>query len=258
MPWNPHQYLGFQQERLRPALDLLNAIPDLPSAKPVIIDLGCGPGHLSELLTARWPESDYTGIDDSQSMLSVAQGNFPQHRWICSSIQHWKPTAPPDLIFSNAALHWLDDHQTLFPRLMRMLKPGGVLAVQMPNNFLEYSHQIAFAIARTPAFQSCLAHVIRPQPVHDPVIYHEWLTPFSDGVSCWQTQYFQVLRGANPVADWTRGSLLVPILDALGPELGEVFEKAYREQIAMAYPSHPDGWTWFPFKRLFVMARKRV
>ncbi len=255
MPWNPSQYLGFKAQRLRPAIDLLNAIPELPSQAPSIVDLGCGPGQLSELLLQRWPAARYCGVDGSVEMLAQAASQWPTLRWQHADIANWQPDGPVDLIYSNAALHWLDDHADLMARLMSYLTPGGVLAVQMPNNFLEASHQCAFELARQPEFAAVLERIIRPQPVHPAARYWEWLKPLASHIDLWQTQYCQGMQGENPVADWTKGSLLVPILDALGPQQGPVFEQRYRLAIQQAYPPLPDGTTLFPFKRFFMIAQ---
>jgi trans-aconitate 2-methyltransferase len=133
MSWNPDQYLKFAQPRLRLAIDLMARIA-LTSPKG-IFDLGCGTGNMTRLLQARWPDARITGIDSSAAMLEQALANPSGIRWVQESLSDWRPDVPADLVYSNAALHWLPDHDRLFPALFDALAPGGVLAVQMPRNF---------------------------------------------------------------------------------------------------------------------------
>ncbi|MCH8237725.1 MAG: methyltransferase domain-containing protein, partial [Proteobacteria bacterium] len=136
--WNPGQYLKFAGHRLRPAVDLLARI-DIDSPETVF-DLGCGPGNVTALLAERWPEAHITGVDGSAPMLARAGAEHPGISWLEADLAAWEPEKPADLLFSNAALHWLDGHGSLFPRLMGHLNPGGVLAAQMPGNFAQPSH----------------------------------------------------------------------------------------------------------------------
>ncbi len=119
--WDPAQYLRFSNERLRPALDLLAQIP-LDTARHVV-DLGCGPGNVTPILKQRFPEADVLGIDGSPDMLAKARTAAPDCRFETGDFNTWAPASPPDLIYSNAALHWVTGHETLFPRLLKTLPP---------------------------------------------------------------------------------------------------------------------------------------
>src|SRR3990167_6871390 len=123
MAWDPKTYLAFGAERTRPAADLLARIP-LPSPKRVA-DLGCGPGNSTALLRTRWPEAEIDGIDLSPEMLSDTRSSGVEARFIAADIATWSPDAPYDVIYSNAALQWLGDHERLFPRLLSFVTPGG-------------------------------------------------------------------------------------------------------------------------------------
>lgn len=252
MPWNPEQYLAFGDLRLRPALDLLGRIPLENPAR--VVDLGCGPGNVTGLLAGRWPGARVTGVDSSPDMLAKAAAGQPGIEWQQADVATWTPPAPCDLIFSNAALHWVDDHPRLFPRLVDSLAPGGVLAVQMPNNYAAPSHQCAFEAACAGPWRDTLAPLLRPAPLLTVEAYHDLLAGSGARVEIWQTEYLQVLEGDNPVADWTRGSLLVPLLEALAEPERSAFEADYRRRVAAAYPRRPDGRTLFPFRRLFMVA----
>src|SRR6185436_4787551 len=130
MAWDPAQYLSFADHRLRPAIDLLHRIPLTRPA--TIVDLGCGAGNVTKVLRERWPEARVTGVDGAPAMLDRARTVDPAVAWELADLRNWRPPKPVDLLYSNAALHWLDDHATLFPALAGRLAPGGILAVQMP------------------------------------------------------------------------------------------------------------------------------
>jgi len=141
MTWDPTLYLKFGSDRLRPALDLLARVG--LQAPKVVVDLGCGAGNVTQALRARWPDARQThiiGVDSSPEMLARAAKTEPSAEWVQADISTWTPEAPVDLVFSNAALHWLPGHEKLFPRLMNFVKPGGELAVQMPNQTSAPSH----------------------------------------------------------------------------------------------------------------------
>jgi len=247
--WNPQTYLKFSTERLRPARDLMAQIPLSQPQK--IVDLGCGAGNVTALLQDRWPEAQVCGIDSSPDMLAQAQNDYPHMIWQQADIGDWRAQEPPDLIFSNACLHWLGDHARLFPRLLHNLKTGGILALQMPNNFAAPTHQ---------AIRDVLGadHPLAPGfPVATTQQYYDWLTPFCAALNIWQTRYLHVLEGDTPVADWTRGAALRPMLDGLkDPQERAAFEKAYRQHIAQAYPPQANGKTLLPFERLFMVCVK--
>ncbi len=252
--WDPAQYLRFAGHRLRPALDLLNRI-DLERPEAVA-DLGCGAGNVTRWLARRWPEADVTGIDGSGAMLAKAAEALPEVRWRQADIAAWAPDRPQDLIWSNAALHWLPDHEALFPKLAGHLAPGGVLAVQMPCNFTEPSHTAMADAARDGPWIDALEPLLKPAPVREPAFYHRLLAPAVSELDLWETTYFQLLEGENPVAEWTKGTWLKPMLDALTGDWRNGFEAAYRARVAAAYPPGPDGRTLFPFRRLFFVAKR--
>ncbi|WP_419798445.1 MAG: methyltransferase domain-containing protein [Terasakiella sp.] len=248
--WNPQTYLKFGQERLRPALDLLAQIPlEQPQT---LVDLGCGPGNVTALLKQKWPHAHVTGIDSSPDMLNQARENHPDIDWVETDIATWQPDQKIDLIFSNACLHWLGNHDILFPKLLDHLNEGGILAVQMPNNFAAPTHQ---------AIRDILGedHPLCPgYPVSECCDYYQWLAPKCERLDIWETTYTHVLSGDNPVADWTKGAALRPVLDGI-KDKGEkqAFEQTYRDHISQAYPTLSNGKTLLPFKRLFMVCLKK-
>jgi trans-aconitate 2-methyltransferase len=259
VPWNPAQYLQFEGERLRPALDLLTRVP-LENPR-TIIDLGCGSGNVTRLLGERWPNAQIVGVDSSPSMLQQARTAMlgdPRYTFVAADLAHWQPAAPADLVYSNAALHWLPDHAALFARVAAMVTPAGALAVQMPDNFRAPSHTLIAQLARSERWREQLAHIVRESPVATAAAYFGWLAPLMSTVDIWLTEYLQVLPprsdGEHPVAAWTKGTWLVPLLEVLDEEARGAFLRDYMLLLARDYPARPDGRTLFPFRRLFIIA----
>jgi trans-aconitate 2-methyltransferase len=255
VPWDPAQYLKFAGHRLRPAIDLLSRIDAEDPAE--VYDLGAGAGNVTRLLKDRWPDAHVTGVDDSQEMLAKAAAAAPEITWQRADLAAWRPARRADVIYSNAALHWIVDHDRLFPDLVATLAPGGVLAVQMPRNFSAPSHTAIAEAARSGPWRARLEPLLRPAPVAEPAFYFDLLAPRVAALDIWETEYLQVLEGENPVKEWTKGTWLRPLLDALGEPERSGFESAYAAQMARAYPPRADGHTLFPFRRLFIVARAR-
>jgi trans-aconitate 2-methyltransferase len=252
--WNPDQYLKFAEPRLRPAIDLLNRIS---VADPhAICDLGCGAGNVTSLLAERWPAAQVTGVDDSADMLAKAAKQSSQIRWVNESLATWCPEEPVDVLYSNAALHWLPKHETLFPQLFEAVAPGGVLAVQMPRNFLAPSHTAIYETARSGHWSAKLEPLIAPPPVGGPQLYYDLLQTRARSLDIWETEYLHVLEGKDAVKEWTKGTWLKRFLDALDEPERTRFEAEYARRVGEAYPMRSDGKTLFPFRRLFIVAIK--
>ncbi len=222
----------------------------------VIYDLGCGAGHITRRLAARWPAARVTGIDSSPPMLAEARREPGGITWIEADIGRWEPERPADLIFSNAALHWLDDHQTLLPQLLSYLRPGGVLAAQMPRNHGEPSHTSIYDAIQAGPWRDRLKPILRQYPVAAPEVYAELLLPLVSSLDVWETIYLHHLPGENPVVEWTSGTGLRPVLQALEGQERHDFLTDYAARVAFAYPPRPDGYTLFPFRRLFLVATR--
>jgi trans-aconitate 2-methyltransferase len=254
MAWDPAQYGLFEAARARPGHDLIAALP--PSKPATVVDLGCGAGKLTMALANRWSAAEVAGIDSSSSMLGRAALLDARVAWELGDIRHWTPKAPVDLLFSNAALQWVEGHEALFPRLLRGVAPGGVMAVQMPRNFASPSHTLLRQVADDGPWAAALAGKLREAPVHDPAQYYDWLAPAAGHVDVWETEYLHVLDGPDPVLEWTKATAMLPVLETLqGAELADFMER-YRAALASAYPRRADGRTLFPFRRLFIVATR--
>lgn len=249
MSWDAAQYLRFEDERLRPAIDLIGRIAHPGPTR--VVDLGCGAGNALPLLAARFPGASVTGVDGSAAMLAKAKGFATQQ----ADIATWSPTAPVDVLFSNAALQWLGGHETLFPRLLSCIAPGGVLAVQMPSMHAAPLRAEQDRIAREGPWAETLSRVTSAPPILSPGDYYDLLRPRVASLDLWVTEYVHVLRGEDPVVQWAMGTSLRPFLDVLDGALREGFLEAYRAAMRAAYPPRADGAVLLPFRRLFILAR---
>lgn len=237
--WDPNQYLKFADHRLRPALELLSRIP---------------------LIADRWPEATVYGMDNSAEMLEKAATVPSNVHWVEGDVRTWMPPEPPDLIYSNAALQWVDGHDDIFPRLIGLLSAGSCLAVQMPLSWSMVSHRLmrdtlsdggpgGTAIGSEP-----LRVAMARKWVEDADVYYDWLASRVTHLDIWETEYVQVLQGEDPVLEWVTSTGLRPILNGLNDTDREVFLNTYRQRLRTAYPLRADGRTLYPFRRLFIVA----
>jgi trans-aconitate 2-methyltransferase len=252
--WDPTQYLRYGGERLQPAVDLLARIPAASPAE--VVDLGCGPGNVTPLLQARWPHASVTGVDASAEMLERARQAVPTARFVAADIAAWSPATPPDVVYSNAALHWLPDHATLLPRLLGVISPGGWLAVQIPAMHDAPMRRRQGEVAARLPWASHLAGIASAPDILSAGQYWDILRPRTASLDLWETTYLHALQGEDAVAQWALGSSLRPFLDKLPATEREGFIAAYADAVRADYPRRTDGTTLLPFRRLFLIARR--
>jgi trans-aconitate 2-methyltransferase len=251
--WNPEQYLKFGSERTQPVRDLISRIA-LESPRR-IVDLGCGPGNSTEELAQRWPDSLIQGVDNSIEMIERAGRAYPNGDWRVGDAASWKPEEPVDLVFSNAMLHWVPDHEQLCPRLLEQAEPGGALAVQAPAHYDSPLHREIVDVSRHPSWADRMEKPRKALTNHAPGFYYDLLAPMASRVDVWETTYYHVLAGPGAVLEWFRGTGLRPFLEALADdeERGR-FEAMLGERYEKTYARRPNGRVLFPFRRLFFVA----
>lgn len=249
------QYRQFENERTRPVRDLLAAVP-LSNVEHAM-DLGCGPGNSTEVMSAQYPDAVISGIDASPDMIEAARKRLPDLRFDVCDIAGWAREQAYDLVLANASLQWLADHEVLFPSLISKVRSGGCLAVQLPDNLDEPAHQLLREIAMTGPWGAKLSGVKRT-PRLSANRYYEILSPHCAKIDMWRTTYFHVLQGgSDAVVEWFKGSALRPFLSALNRTEQEDFLAQYRKEIAIHYPAFEDGTVLLPFPRLFIVAQRR-
>ncbi|WP_030270763.1 methyltransferase domain-containing protein [Streptomyces sp. NRRL B-24484] len=263
--WDPAQYLRFADERTRPLHELVARMPALPAA-PVVLDIGCGPGNSTAVLRERWPDAHLTGVDDSAEMLATARATGEPHAaYLRADARDWDPAAAaPDAIVSNATLQWLNpdgadraDHLPLVARWAAALRPGGVLAFQVPGNFDAPSHTLLAELRGSARWRHALGDGAERAGVHRSAEYLQTLLGADCTADVWETTYLTLLTGPDPVLEWVKGTALRPVLSRLAdPADREAFLAAYGALLREAYPAGEHG-TVFPFRRIFAVARRR-
>jgi trans-aconitate 2-methyltransferase len=250
MPWNHDKYHQFQSQRSAPFFDLLELVDVRPNLK--VVDLGCGTGKLTRHLTDSLPNSDVLGLDSSQQMLERSE-EFVHPGLRFEMGNQSELDGQWDLIFSNAALQWSDNHEKLIPYLFNHLKPGGQIAVQVPSNFSSTTHQTIFKIADQEPFVSVLGGWNRQPSVLSIEAYADLL--FREGaedILVFEKVYPHVLENADAIVDWISGTALLPYFERLGNQK-EDFIAAIRQELRVAMPDEP---VFYPFRRTFFSARK--
>jgi trans-aconitate 2-methyltransferase len=251
--WSPAIYLKFEDERTRPAVDLLARVP-LAEARHVV-DVGCGPGNSTELLATRYPGAEILGLDNSPAMLEEARHRLPALRFETADAGVWLPDPETDLVFANATYQWIPDHFTHLPKVLAALRPGAVLAVQMPDNVEQTTHRLMREVAQEGPWAERLKGASRA-PLPPPSAYYEALQPHAARVDIWHTIYNHPLAGPAAIVEFVRSTGLRPFVDPLDEAQRAEFLARYTTEIAGAYPMMADGKVLLGFSRLFMIARR--
>jgi trans-aconitate 2-methyltransferase len=256
--WDPQQYERFADERARPFNELVARIPTTGAV--AVVDLGCGPGTMTATLAARWPDAAVLGIDSSPDMIAAASAlQSAQLTFQIGDAGAWRPQrGSVDVIVANASLQWVTNHVELLPIWAAALDDGGTLAFQVP---VTQSNGIFQEIAASSRWAPLLAGASgstgprTASPVQPPEVYLRVLSAAGLTVDVWQTTYFHVLPGEDPVLEWFSGTGLRPYLDALSGQDLVDFRASVAARLRELYPREPFG-TILPFPRLFVVAHR--
>ena len=256
MSWNPSLYLKFQSERTQPSIDLAGRII-LENPKD-IIDLGCGPGNSTEILSKRWPDAEISGLDSSATMIEKARHDFPSIEWIHDDAAKFVPSKKYDLIFSSAALQWIPGHKSLLPQLYGWLKPGGVLAVQVPANNQSALHLAMIKVSRTEKWYDFTKNCESLIFYHSPDFYYEILSQLTADLNIWETTYYHIMESHMALIEWYRSTGMRTYLESLPDDISrKEFESEILEEILTSFPLQADNKVIYPFRRLFFLARKK-
>ena len=248
--WDPAQYERFERERSAPFFDLLDLVKPCPGGR--VVDLGCGTGELTRALHERTRAGSTVGLDSSPAMLKRSADHTGDGlTFELGDIAEWAPSRPVDLIFSNAALHWIDHHDVLFTRLTGALSRGGQLAVQVPANHDHPSHLVAERVATEEPFRAALGGYLRRTPVLAPERYARLLHRLGYGTQHVRLQvYLHLLPEPGAIVDWVKGTLLTDYRRRLPDRVYEDFVARYRELLVSELPDERPFP--FSFKRVLL------
>ena len=254
--WNPELYLKFDKERTQPTIDLVSRIN---FEKPKrIIDVGCGPGNSTRVLTKRWPDAIVTGIDNSPAMIEKARKDFPKQEWRILDASKDEIEGEYDIVFSNAAIQWIPDHLNLFKKFYKILSEKGLFAVQIPLFFDMPIGKAIARIAKDDRWSLKTEEVIKLFTIHDSKTYYDYLSGLFTSVEIWESDYIHIMDSHFSILEMMRSTGLKPYLNKLeSDELKKEFEDEVFNDIKKDYPLQKNGKVLFPFKRLFFIAVKQ-
>ncbi|MFR5875775.1 MAG: methyltransferase domain-containing protein [Eubacterium sp.] len=255
--WNSKQYLKFEKQRTQPSIDLAMHL-NIESPKK-ILDIGCGPGNSTNVLSQRFKDAYILGVDSSENMIKSAKEKYPDIRFeICDAANDLnKLDNDFDIVFSNACIQWIPDHKKLLPDMMKRLKKGGVLAIQTPLQYKQKIRKIISSVAQTQRWSSKF-NFAASRVFYNlmPAEYYDILAEISDDFDMWETTYYHRMPSHQSLIDWYKGTGLRPYLNQLNDADKIEFEKDIFEEVKRAYPVQENGEIIFAFPRLFFTAKK--
>lgn len=251
MEWNSSQYLLFENQRTQPAVDLARRVEKYQPK--TIIDIGCGPGNSTNVLRQTFPNANIVGIDGSCNMIKQAKSEYPNLNFHLCRVEDLSGTY--DLLFSNACLQWVPNHQELIPTLMGKLNEHGVLAVQVPMNAKEPLYRIITETIKQPqwGFQDTVFQVNQVLTSNE---YFNILSKCSSSFEIWETKYYHSLPNHQALVEWVKGTKLRPYLAKLNRQDGMAFEREIVKKTKHVYPVMDNGKIVLGFRRLFFIAVK--
>lgn len=253
--WNPQNYLKFKKERTQPSIDLLNRITfDGPKN---IIDIGCGPGNSTAVLKGRYPDANIIGADFSPNMIEKAKKDYPDIDFILfdATKDFDKLTGNFDIVFSNACIQWVPNHNVLLKNMMGVLNPGGVLAVQVPNQAEMPINHIVENIVKSDKWKDKFCNKRNFYNLAEEE-YFNLISDISSDFSIWKTVYFHRLPSQESIIEWYRATGLRPYLEKLDDADKNELEQDILEKLKEEYPTQGNGEVIFRFSRLFFTAIK--
>jgi trans-aconitate 2-methyltransferase len=253
--WNPDLYLKYEDERTQPSYDLISRI-NIANATN-IVDIGCGPGNSTRALKERWPHAQILGLDSSQEMIEKARSTYPQENWILTDAARWQSDVKFSLVFSNAALQWIPNHEILIRRLFDWVQSQGAMAVQVPANSDSPLHRALFRVSGMEKWKETMAGCAELLTYHGERFYYDQLSAVSKRIFLWHTTYYHVMDSHQGLIDWYASTGMKPYLERLeSDDLRRLLQSQVLDECRHAYPEQQDCKILFPFKRLFFVAYK--
>jgi trans-aconitate 2-methyltransferase len=253
--WNPDLYLKFDKERVQPSIDLVARIDYNKPSK--IIDIGCGPGNSTQILVNRWADSDIIGADNSPAMIKKAKDDFPNQKWILFDAGNDNINDKFDLVFSNATIQWIPNHDKLLQRFADLLNDSGVLAVQLPLFFDMPLGKSISEIGRQSKWIAATQEVDSLFTINAAKYYYDHLVKYFSKIDIWTTDYYHVMESQSSILEMIRTTGLKPYLERLADDNEKKqFETLVLDKIKKDYPLQNNRKVLFPFKRLFFIAKK--
>ena len=252
--WNPEQYEKFIKDRTQPAIDLANIL-EVREAKR-ILDLGCGTENSTKILKDKFPDAMVIGADNSDEMLAKAKKTHPDIEFIHLDVggDLGEVKGKFDIVFSNACLQWIPNHEILLPKLMSLLRQGGVLAVQIPIQSEHPVHIIMNELVTTAKWKDKLSQ--RNYHNLSTCEYYDVLSGISDDFEMWETIYCHRMPNYESIIEWYKGTGLRPYLEQLSETDAEDFVSDVYRELKNRYKIQSNREIMFRFPRLFFIAKR--
>jgi trans-aconitate 2-methyltransferase len=253
--WNPNKYLIFKNERTKPAIDLIENI-QLNNPKN-IIDIGCGPGNSTQILASKYPDCTIIGLDSSKTMIEKAKTDFPNQIWVHKNAENISDEEKYSLVFSNASLQWMDNHEILIPKLWNLVDKNGAFAAQIPNFEKMPINTAINNVLKKNKWNNCINNVNWNKQLRDLNYYYELLNKYTDEIILWETHYFHIMQSIQKIIDFVHSTALRPYLEQLSNENEkQEFEIEILKECKKYYKEQSNGKVLFPFQRMFIIAYK--
>ena len=257
MPWDPEKYNQFKNIRYKPFFDLTGFIRD--DDLDFAVDIGCGTGEQTKILSEKFPQTDFLGIDSSPEMLLQSKAfENPNLRFEQNTVEQFiahHANLKWSLVFSNAALQWSDDHASLFPQLISLLSDTGQFAVQMPVQGENLLNKLLISLAQEKPFADYLKGWKRESPLLNIDQYADIM--FRNGlheIQILQKVYPIIADDSQKLLDFISGSALIPYLERMTKSEQEQFLVEYKSRIEKAFRKYP---AIYAFKRLLLYGTKK-
>jgi len=253
--WNPGKYLEFKNERTQPSIDLVERI-DLKDPK-TIIDIGCGPGNSTQILVNKYPNSYIVGLDSSINMIEKAQSDYPNQNWIHGYAEKLNDDKKYSLVFSNAALQWINNHEILIPNLWKIVDENGAFAAQIPSFARMPINTVINNIIKKTQWNKKLIKRSWEEELNDLNSYYELLSKYTNKIFLWETHYFHIMQSMKGIVDFIDSTALKPYMEQLSTEKDRnIFEDEILDECYKYYKVQSNGNVLFPFIRMFMIAYK--
>jgi trans-aconitate 2-methyltransferase len=247
--------MKFGSERTQPSIDLIAKINSVEPKS--IIDIGCGPGNSTQMLVNRWPKSKITGLDSSSAMIKKAKQDYPNQEWIVADALTYEPVSEYDIVFSNAVIQWIPNHENLLKKFYGMLSGNGLVAIQIPLFWDMPLGKIINETAGDNRWKKELEGISDLFTIHNYSFYYDHLSNLFDSVNIWETHYFHILNHQRAILEMMRSTGLKPYLEKLDSDWDKnQFESRVLTGIEKAYTKQQNGKVLLPFKRLFFIGYK--
>jgi trans-aconitate 2-methyltransferase len=253
--WNPELYLKYGNERTQPSIDLVSKIK-IDFTPESILDIGCGPGNSSQVLLQRWTDAKLTGIDSSLNMIEKAKASFPKNTWLVADAAEYTPNRKYNIVFSNATIQWILDHERLFQNLFNLVNNGGVLAISTPRFDEMLLYEVISKVIEQEKWKEATQGCAELFTYHDYKYYYDLMDKYFKSIELWQTDYIHILESQYSIIEWIRSTGMKPYLDCLKETEKPLFENDILAEIKNHYPVQNSGKVLFPFKRLFMVGYK--